>query len=64
MTLDIKVAATGIIALCLALSAMLYVSSMANSSLQGLGDKFFGLAIILIAIVVVLAVLGVKVRFP
>jgi len=62
--MDIKVAATGIVALCLALSALLYLSSMANSSLQGLGDKFFGVAIVLIAVVVLLAVVGVKVRFP
>jgi hypothetical protein len=64
MSLDIKVAATGIIALCLALSALLYISSAADQGLQGTGDKFFALAAILILIVVVLAIAGIKVKLP
>lgn len=64
MTIDVKVAATGVIALCLVLSALLVISSTANPSLEGVGDKFFGLAVALIAIVALLAILGVKVKFP
>ena len=63
-SIDVKVAATGIIALCLVLSALLYLSSMANTSLAGIGDKFFGLALVLMAAVVLLSILGIKVRFP
>jgi len=64
MAIDIKVAATGIIALCLALSALLFLSSMSHPSLQGSADRFFGLAVVLIAIVVIMSILGVKIKFP
>jgi hypothetical protein len=64
MALDIKVVATGIIALCLALSAMFFASSIANPSLEGFGNRFFTLAVALIATVVLLAILGVKVKLP
>jgi len=66
VSIDVKVAvaATGIIALCLVLSALLYFSSLANPTLEGFGDKFFGLSVVLIAIVLILAILGVKIRFP
>jgi len=63
MSLDIKVAATGIIALCLALSALLFLSSVASPSLQAMADRFFGLAVILIFVVIILALIGVKVKF-
>jgi len=64
MTMDIKVAATGVIALCLTLSALLYLSGVADPSLGGAGDRFFGLAVALIAIVVLLSIFGVKVKLP
>lgn len=64
MAFDIKVAATGIVALCLALSAVLFISSAASPDLQGVGDKFFTLAVTLIFIVIVLTVVGVRIKFP
>lgn len=63
MPIDVKVAATGVIALCLTLSALLFISSAANTNLQGLGDRFFGLAVILIFVVVLLSIAGIKVKF-
>jgi hypothetical protein len=60
--MSIKVVASGVIALCLALSALLYLQSPLNPSMQSLGDKFFGLAVVLIFVVIILAVAGVKVR--
>lgn len=62
MSLNIKVVATGVIALCLALAAMFYLQSIIDPSLQGFGDKFFGFAVLLTFIVVILALAGVKVR--
>jgi len=64
MGIDVKVGATGIVALCLALSVLLFIASAANPSLEGIGDKFFGLAVVLILTVVLLAALGLKVKFP
>jgi hypothetical protein len=64
LVIDAKVAATGIIALCLVLSAVLFISSGVNPSLEGVGDGFFTLAVVLIAVVVLLSAIGVKVRFP
>jgi hypothetical protein len=64
MSTNIKVVASGIIALCLALSALLYLQSLVNPSMQALGDRFFGLAVILILVVLVLAAVGVKVKLP
>ena len=62
MSLNIKVVATGVIALCLALAAMFYLQSLIDPSLQGFGDRFFGFAVLLTFIVVILALVGVKVR--
>ena len=64
MAIDVKVAATGIIALCLVLSAVLFISSGINPSVEGVGDRFFVLAVVLIAVVVFLSAIGVKVKFP
>lgn len=64
MSATIKVAATGVIALCLVFSALLYIQSTVNPSMQGFGDKFFGLAVVLIFIVIISALAGVKIRFP
>lgn len=64
MSIGIKVAATGVIALCLMLSALLYVQSAVNPWMQGFGDKFFWLAVALILSVVILAAAGVRIRFP
>ena len=64
MGMSIKVVASGIIALCLALSALLYLQSSAYPSMQSVGDKFFGLAVVLIFVVIILAVVGVKVKLP
>ena len=64
MSATIKVAATGVIALCLALSALLYVQSAVDSTMQRFGDKFFGLAVALIFIVVILALVGVRIKLP
>lgn len=64
MSINIRVAATGIIALCLALSALLFISSAANPSLEGVADRFFGLAVVLVAIVVILSLAGIKIRIP
>jgi hypothetical protein len=46
----------------LALSALLFVSSVANPSLQGTADRFFGLAVVLIFVLVILAVAGIKIK--
>lgn len=43
---------------------LLFLSSMTNPSLQGVADRFFGLAVILITVVVILAIAGLKVKFP
>jgi hypothetical protein len=64
MALDVKVAATGIIALCLALAALLYMSGITNPSVQSMADRFFGLAVVLSFVVILLALVGIKVRFP
>ena len=64
MAIDIKVAATGVIALCLVLAAVLFISSSTTPSLQIIGDRFFGLAVILIVIIIVLGIAGIKVKFP
>jgi hypothetical protein len=62
LSFDIKVAASGIIALCLALSALLFMSSVANPSLQGTAVLFFGLAVVLIFVMVILGIVGIKIR--
>jgi len=64
MSANIKVVASGIVALCLALSALLYLQSLVNPSMQAAGDRFFGLAVVLIIVVVVLAAIGVKIKLP
>jgi len=64
MNMSVKVVASGIIALCLVLSAMLYLQSLVNQLMQSLGDRFFGFAVVLILAVIVLAAVGVKVKFP
>ena len=64
MTIDIKVTAVGVIALCLALSAILYITSAAEPSLQGVGDRFFGLGVLLTVTVIILGIVGTKIRFP
>ena len=64
MAIDVNVTATGVVALCLALSAVLFISSAAEPSLQGVGDRFFGLAVIVMVAVVALGLIGTKVRFP
>jgi hypothetical protein len=64
MSIDIKVAATGVIALCLVLAAVLFISSSTTPGLQVVGDRFFGLAVILIFAVIILGIAGIKVKFP
>lgn len=64
MGASIKVVATGVIALCLVLSALLYIQSAVSPSMQGFGDKFFGLTVALIFIVIILALAGVKIKLP
>lgn len=64
MSSSIKVVATGVIALCLALSALFYMQSIVDPLMQGFGDKFFGLAVLLLFIIIILALAGVKIRFP
>ena len=64
MTTSIKVAATGIVALCLALSAIFYLQSTINPQMQAFGDKFLGFAVVLVLLVTVLAFLGIKVKLP
>jgi uncharacterized membrane protein YphA (DoxX/SURF4 family) len=64
MGLDVKVAAAGMIALCLILAAVLFMASSGTPDLQTTGNQFFDLAIVLIVIVVALAIAGIKVKFP
>lgn len=64
MSANIKVAATGIVALCLVLSVVLYLSSFTNPSMYETGEKFFGLAVTLIIAILVLSIFGVRVKFP
>lgn len=64
LSTSIKVVATGIIALCLALAAMFYLQSFLNPSMQGFGDKFFGFAVLLTFTVIVLALTGVRLKLP
>jgi hypothetical protein len=64
MGFDIKVAATGIVALCLVLSAMMFLSSISAPALAEMGRMFFGFAILLVIVVILLALFKVKVRFP
>lgn len=65
MSVNIKVATTGIIALCLTLSALLFMFGVTRQSIQDAADKFFGLAVILIVLVVALSFAGIKIRkFP
>ena len=64
MSSSIKVVATGVIALCLILSALFYTQSVVDSSMQGFGDRFFGLAVALIFIVTILALADVKIKLP
>jgi hypothetical protein len=62
MGTEIKVVATGVIALCLALSAMLSMSSVAYQALHEDADRFLVLGVFLIAIVIVLSIVKVRVR--
>lgn len=64
MSANIKVVATGVIALCLTLAAVFYLQSVMNPAMQGFGDKFFGFAILLTFTVIVLAVVGVRLKLP
>ena len=64
MGFDVKVMATGVVALCLILSAMLTMSGTVYPVLREAADRFFLLGALLIVIVIVLAVVGIKVRLP
>ena len=64
MSFSVKVVASGVIALCLVLSAIFYIESILNPSMEALGDKFFGLAVALVFIIIILALAGVKIRLP
>jgi hypothetical protein len=64
MGFDIRVAAAGIVALCLVLSAIMFLSSVTILTLEAVGRMFFGLAVMLIVCAILLALIGVKVRFP
>jgi hypothetical protein len=64
MGVDIKVIATGVVALCLVLSAMLSISGAMYPLLREAADRFFLLGVLLIAIVIVLALAGIKLKLP
>lgn len=64
MAIDVKVMATGVIALCLVLAATLSMSSAAYPAIKGTADQFFILSVLLIVAVIVLALAGIKVKFP
>ena len=64
MGFNIKVAATGIVALCLVLSTMLFLSSVNAPALEEMGRMFFAFAVLLVVGAIFLALFKVKVRFP
>lgn len=64
LAIGIKVVASGIIALCIMFAALFYMQSAVNPSMQGFGDKFFGLAASLVFIIILLALAGVKIKLP
>ena len=61
--LDIRVAASGLVAIVLALAGLLYLSSAAAPALRELGDKFFDLGIVLVLATLLLSALGIRARF-
>lgn len=65
VNIGVKVAATGVIALCLVLAflSFLFGSSFDNSTMYSAGNTFVTLAIALIAIFIIAAAMGVKIRF-
>ena len=63
MGLDITVAASGLVALVLALAAVLYLSSAAAPVLRELGDRFFALGVVLVLVTVLFSATGIKARF-
>lgn len=62
MSIAVKVVAYGIIALCLAIAALFYMQSITIPSMQHFGNKFFGLAVVLIFVVIIFALAGIKIR--
>jgi hypothetical protein len=63
-TISVKVMATGVIALCLVLAAILSLSSAAYPAMQDTANRFFDLAVLLIAAVVGLALVRIKIKMP
>lgn len=65
VNIGVKVAATGVIALCLVLAFLSFIfgSSFDNPTMYNVGNTFVNLAIALIAIFIVAAAMGIKIRF-